>query len=519
VIFRCFKLPDFRDIPRRDYLLALLSGIMLAAAFPLPGLSTLAWVALVPLLMTLHRRTPAQSLVLGFVAGLLANLGILYWVNIVMTTYGKLPLIASLFLYGILATYLALYIAVVIWLVRAADAWRISSVISLPVAWVAAEFIRANLLTGFPWASLGYTQYKILPVIQIADLAGVYGVSFLLVFTNAVCSHLIRGFVCKEQCQYPLKSAAVLALFLFCTVWYGLNHLNELDTGPVARIALVQGNIPQDVKWDPTYVETTVATYERLSREVTSHGTDLIVWPESALPLFYQNDPVYAGRLRGLAKELESSLLFGSPAFERDSGTMRYLNSAFMINNEGVDVGRSDKQHLVPFGEYVPMARLLPFVNKLVVGIGDFVPGKTIKPLQSSIGPVGVLVCFEGIFPELSRRYAAAGSRLLVNITNDAWFGRSSAPWQHLSMTVFRAIENRVPVVRAANTGVSAFISSRGEIEQATVLFVEAAIHGEVRLGKGTRTLYGQLGDLFAIICLGLTALGGGLIVWRRCRN
>lgn len=505
--YRRFRLPDFKAIPRRDYLLAVLTGVLLVVAFPLPGLSTLAWVALVPLLLTLHHRTPRQAFTLGFVAGLVAYLGILYWLNTVMITYGKLPLLLSLMLYLILSAYLALYVGAVSWVVRSAEDWRISPVVTLPVAWVAAEYIRAYALTGFPWANLGYTQYKILPVIQIADLVGVYGVSFLLAFTNAVCLQVIRALACKDQGRYPLKSAAVMAILLFATVWYGLNHLNELDEGPVARVALIQGNIPQDVKWDPAFVEATVAVYERLSRETAIHGTDLVVWPESALPLFYQNDEIYSWRLRQLAKELESSLLFGSPAYEREGSKVRFLNSGFLIDAEGKDSGRSDKQHLVPFGEYVPLGKLFPFIHKMVVGIGDFVPGKTVQPLRTSIGQVGLLVCFEGIFPELSRRYVAAGSRLLVNITNDAWFGRSSAPWQHLSMAVFRAIENRVPVARAANTGVSAFISCRGEIEQPTPLFTEAATWGEVRLGRGNRTVYNRIGDLFAIICLGLTGV------------
>lgn len=511
-------LAEGKAIPRRDYLLALLTGLLLAAAFPLPGLSPLAWFALVPLLLTLFNRTPRQAFLLGCVGGLVAYLGIMYWVNIVMTTYGKLPMLVSLVLYLILAAYLALYVGVVSLLVRVGACWRIDVVFSLPVAWVAAEYARAQLLSGFPWASLGYTQYKILPLIQVADLAGVYGVSFLLMLANAVTFKLIKGFLNLENYQYPLKSAAVLALLLFGTVWYGLDQLNRLDTGPVARVVLVQGNIPQDVKWNPAFVETTVATYERLSRQVASHGTDLVIWPESALPLFYQNEPLYADRLRLLARDLESALLFGSPAFERENGAVRYLNSAFLIDGNGKDAGRSDKQHLVPFGEYVPFAKFLPFVHKLVVGIGDFVPGKVLRPLPTTFGPVGVLVCFEGIFPEISRQYVNDGSKMLVNITNDAWFGRSSAPWQHLSMTVFRAVENRVPVARAANTGISAFISSRGEIEQATPLFVEQAVANEVRLGEGRRTLYSRTGDLFAQCCLALAVVFGAWCLWRRCR-
>jgi apolipoprotein N-acyltransferase len=180
---------------------------------------------------------------------------------------------------------------------------------------------------------------------------------------------------------------------------------------------------------------------------------------------------------------------------------VRYLNSAFLISPTGAVLGRSDKLHLVPFGEYVPMAALFPFVNKMVAGIGDFSPGKSALPLETTGGKIGVLVCFEGIFPEVSRAYVQAGVGILVNITNDAWFGKSSAPYQHLSMTVFRAVENRVPLVRAANTGISAVIDSKGHVRGMTQLFEEATLEGQVRRGEGG-SFYSRHGDLFALVCL-----------------
>lgn len=517
--YRRFHLPDFNAIPRRDYLLAIFSGILLAASFPLPGISPLAWVSLIPLLLTLHHRTARQSFSLGWVSGFVSYLGILYWLNIVMTTYGKLPLVISVLLYLFLAGYLGLYTGLAAWCMRQAEDRGISPAISLPLAWVAAEYVRAYALTGFPWATLGYSQYKILPIVQIADTVGVYGISFLIAMSNAVGLLIIRGFARRSFTGYPLRSAAVLAVLLFLTVWYGLEKLNAVDEGSVMRVALVQGNIPQDVKWDPAFQEATVKVYERLTREGALHGTDLVVWPESALPLYYQDDRLYGERLRALCRELETNLLFGSPAYERFKGTQRYLNSAFLIDENGNDKGRSDKIHLVPFGEYVPLAKLLPFVNKIVVGIGDFVPGRELKSLATTRGQFGVLICFEGIFPELARRYAVSGSRLLVNITNDAWFGRSSAPQQHLSMTVFRAIENRIPVVRSANTGISGIISSKGEIEQPTELFTEAIVRGEVRLGNGHMTRYTRFGDFFALSSLFAVGLFGVIEMFRNFRK
>lgn len=488
--------------------MATVTGLSLFLSFPDFTLAPLSWISLIPLLIAVHKKSPSHSFILGWFSGSVAYLGILYWVNIVMTTYGHLPVAVSLILHILLSLYLGLYVGVSIWLTRVADQRGFSPAFSLPLVWVAGEYVRSFALTGFPWAILGYSQFRILPVIQIADITGVYGVSFLIVMVNAVGFLVIRGVLSGGHERYPLKTATVLALLLFATVFYGLERLDDIDDGSVMRVLLVQGNIPQDVKWDPAFKEATVTVYERLTREGTIHGTDLVVWPESALPTFYQDDVAYGARLRRLCRELETSLLFGSPAYEVAAGGNRFLNSAFLIDAKGDDVGRSDKVHLVPFGEYVPLAPLFPFVQKLVVGIGDFVPGKEIRPLHHPRGDLGVLVCFEGIFPEIARSHVTAGARLLVNITNDAWFGRSSAPLQHLSMTVFRAVENRTPVARAANTGITAFITSKGEVEQATSLFTEAAVRGELRLGSGARTVYSRGGDIFARLVL-VVVMGG----------
>jgi len=496
------------DVSRKEWLMVVMTALLLCLSFPDFNLAPLSWVSLIPLMIVIHKRTPAQSFLLGWISGSLGYLGILYWVNIVMTTYGHLPLPVSFTLHLFLSLYLGLYVGVSMWLVRRADQRDISPALSLPLVWVAGEYVRSFALTGFPWAMLGYSQFRILPVIQIADITGVYGVSFLIVMTNAVGFLIIRGVLSGGHDRYPLKSASILALLLFLTVLYGLERLDDIDEGSVMRVVLVQGNIPQDVKWDPDFKEATVRVYERLTTEGVVHGTDLVVWPESALPTFYQDDGVYGDRLRRLCRDLETSLLFGSPAYERKGGKNRFLNSAFLINEKGEDIGRSDKVHLVPFGEYVPLAPLFPFIQKLVVGIGDFVPGTEIRPLHHPRGDVGVLVCFEGIFPEIARSQVVAGARLLVNITNDAWFGRSSAPLQHLSMTVFRAIETRTPVARAANTGITAFITSKGEVEQATPLFTEAAIRSDMRLGSGVRTIYTKTGDALAKLVL-LVVIGG----------
>jgi apolipoprotein N-acyltransferase len=339
-------------------------------------------------------------------------------------------------------------------------------------------------------------------------MTGVYGLSFLIAFANVVIYRIIRGMARKESADYPAGSALVLVLLLVATLGYGFYRLKTPDRGELFKVSLTQGNIPQDVKWDPAYQEATIAVYEKLSRQACAGGSDLVVWPESAAPFYLQSDLKNTARIKSLANELKTCMVVGSPAFEMDGQRTKYLNSAFLLAPDGVVLGRSDKMHLVPFGEYVPLARLLPFVNKLVEGIGDFSPGAAPSPLDTGKAKIGILVCFEGIFPELSRAYVRAGGRLLVNITNDAWFGRSSAPYQHLSMTVFRAVENRVPLVRAANSGISSIIDSRGHIRSMTQIFKETYLSGEVKLGDRV-SVYTRFGDLFAFACLG----GGALIV------
>lgn len=504
--YRRLAKPDIKVGTRRDYLLALLSGALLALSFPNADFSVFAWFAFVPLQLAIAKKTPARAFKLGMVSGLTAYCGIFYWLINVMTLYGKLPWPASFSLFLLFAAYLALYVGIIACLVRRGEIAGISPLLSFPVLWVGFEYLRSFLLTGCPWEILGYSQYRILPLIQIADITGVYGLSFLIVLANVVLLRIIKGAVMRGPSVYPTKSAAFLLLLLVLTLAYGFMRLNSADRGDPLKVVLAQGNIPQDVKWNPAFQESTVAVYERLTREGCAGGSDLVVWPESALPFYFQGGGKYSDRVKSLAIEFKTCMVLGSPAVEQGQERIRYLNSAYLLAPTGETVGRSDKMRLVPFGEYVPLARFLPFVSKMVEGIGDFSPGTVITPLDTGKGKIGVLICAEVIFPELSRAYVRAGSRILVNITNDAWFGRSSAPYQHLSMTAFRAVENRVPLVRAANTGITAIIDSKGHIRGMTQLFKEAYLTGEIRPGEG-ETFYTRYGDVFAVLCLVFSAV------------
>jgi len=474
-------------------------------------------MAFLPLLYAVRGNSPKNSFKLGFLAGFVAYSGIFYWLNIVMTTYGKLPLLVSCALTLLMAAYMATYIATAVALTRFAEDHSVPPLLAFPFFWVALEYTRAHILTGFPWASLGYTQYRTLPLIQIADITGVYGVSFLIVLVNLFLFQLWRWVRGKDGATYPFLATAAAVSLVLLTLFYGFLSLNREDAGKEITVALTQGNIPQDVKWDPSFQEETVAIYERLSRKTAGNVPQLIVWPESSLPFFYQKETAYSSRISSLARELNSYLVVSSPALEYEAGRERLLNSAFLISPDGSTVGRSDKLHLVPFGEYVPLATLLPFVKKMVQGIGDFSPGKSATTLAAPFGKMGILVCFEGIFPEISREYVLNGAGLLVNITNDAWFGDSSAPYQHLSMIIFRAVENRVPLVRSANTGITAFIDSRGHVQGMSRLFTEAVLTGKVRLGS-EHSLYTRFGDLFAFFCVAVSLAVLGIVISRRRR-
>lgn len=507
----------------KDGLLAVLSGILLILIFPSFDLETLAWVALVPLLWILGGKGPRQAFWVGGITGLTFYLGTLHWVTNTMVNYGHLPLPVSLLILLLLALYLAAYVALFALLfAHLGQATLGLQWIGAPLVWTTLELVRAHLLSGFPWASLGYSQYKALPLIQIAEVTGVYGVSFLIVWVNATLALLLvalrnpapadgpaqlRG-RSKPRSSLALKLAAPLVALSLCLAYgswrlkSGESALKEGSSQKV-RAILIQGNIEQDRKWDRRYQEEVFALHRELTLAAARAPADLIVWPEASTPFFFQSDDRYRPQTFALAGQSGAPLLFGSPAYRLNRTGVEMFNRAYLISPQGMVLGQYDKIHLVPFGEYVPLQRMLPFVHRMVEGIGDFAAGKEFTLMSIPQGRFGVLICFESIFPELARRFVLEGAQFLVNITNDAWFGRSPAPYQHMSMVPFRAIENRVPVIRAANTGVSGLFDPWGRILQQSDIFVQTWLRGEIS-PKDPReglTFYTRHGDLFAYLC------------------
>jgi len=493
---------------KKDLLLSLLSGILLILSFPSFDLEFLAWFGLVPLLYAIEGKGPYRSFKLGCLTGIVSFLGILYWIVVAVHTYGNIPLIPSVLILLLLVAYLSLFIGAFTFLTRLIQMRSgVETLLFTPFLWVALEYLRSFLLTGFPWAILGYSQYLNLPFIQMADVTGAYGLSFVILLVNATLFWILRQW---PKRVLPLKEVIVTVTLLLGFLVYGYVKMGMVDRqviqNPSLKIGLVQGDIDQSIKWDKAFQLETLNIYEKLSLRVAEDKPDLIIWPETATPFFFQDATEYQPLVLDIPKKTNAFLLFGSPSYKIERGKVKHYNSAYLVSPSGELVGKYDKIHLVPFGEYVPMQDLLFFIGSLGEGIGDFKSGKEIYNFSLPQGRFGVLICFEIIFPDLCRKFVQKGANFLVTITNDAWFGRTSAPYQHFSMAAFRAVENRVFVARAANTGITGIIDPKGKILKEVGIFERGTVNGAIRLSN-QKTFYTLHGDLFAWACSAFSIL------------
>ncbi len=345
----------------------------------------------------------------------------------------------------------------------------------MPVAWTAVELIRTYFPIGFPWNLLGYTAYHNLELIQFAEFTGVYGVSALIVFFNAVMYVVISAAaVLASGCQPERADRVDDRAGRIRRV--ANPRSQEPPSAGSFKVAMVQGNIPQSLKWDPNFLSQSYKVYQDETVDAAKHGTDLIVWPEAAAAFLFQPDDRYPAMLASdvqyrttlltLARNIGKPILFGAPALAvQNDRVAGFYNRAYLVSDHGEVVAYYDKIELVPFGEYVPARALLGFfVNRIVEGMGDMIPGKQQTLFEVKGAKLGILICYESIFPDFTRREVNEGADILVNITNDAWYGESSAPYQVLAMAVMRSIETKVPMVRVANTGFSATIEPSGQI-------------------------------------------------------
>ncbi len=485
--------------PLTSLALTLLSSALLALAFPKANLFWLAWFALVPLLFVVLRSTLRAAVGFSFLCGFIFFLATLQWIHYV-TTLGLILLAAYL------AVYFALFGLGVRYFCGSTFAVRLAV---LPAIWCVLEFIRDRLLTGFGWGALGHSQASNILLIQIADITGVAGVSFLVAgFNVMVCEILgslearswkleeFRAFILQPLASSKFRPALIYCLLLIMALAYGSSRLYSRPEGQDLRIAIIQPNISLTDYWDPMKKADTVRLNIRLSRETLAFSPDLIVWPETAFPQFIWELPKLFEEVLSFQDASGVPLVVGAVTRKNEE----YHNSALFLDRERGEI--YSKMHLVLFGEYIPFRKELPFLAD-IVPIDDFSPGRE-QALFPAIKGVntGVLICFEDTIPDLARRLTQEGAGVLVNITNDAWFRDSAQPAMHLENALFRAVENRRPLVRSTNTGVSCMIDARGAVgpcvegpDKGRVLVQGWAVGG-VKPGTAT-TFYTKFGDVF----------------------
>jgi apolipoprotein N-acyltransferase len=496
-----------------SFVAAAVSGLALALSFPRYGHPIIAFIALAPLLWALSGWTgrpgvaPGVSTWRGFKLGLLAGFihyaGTLYWIWITVNVFGGLSWPVAVLVVSLLVLYMATYTAVAC-ACSAIFVRRFGAVglFLAPAPWVTLEYLRGHLIGGFPWIPLGNTMVTLLPIAQLASLVGVYGLSCFVVAINAA---FVYAAIARGRARLT-TAAGALALIAVVAVWGGLRlSANTLvSQGTPIKVGLIQGNIPQEAKWNPARAGMILDRYLQLTQQAADGGAEFILWPEAATPFYFEEHP--AGQvIRRLVQRLGTPLLLGSD--EREPGDpSQSHNSAFMLDRGGATAAVYRKIHLVPFGEYVPFQKALFFVAPLVEAVSSFSPGQfmTMLPVQEHM--VSTAICYEVTYPELQREAVRQGSELLTTITNDAWYGDSSAAFQHFELASMRAIEEGRYLVRAANTGFSGIVDPYGRVKVRSTLFETAAVVGEARFLQ-QKTLYARIGDSAAFVCAALTLL------------
>jgi apolipoprotein N-acyltransferase len=509
--------------------------VLLALSFPKYGHPAVAFIALAPLYLAISGYTGRSSLraragpraaeaeirgvstrrgfMLGLATGIVHYTGTVYWTSGTVATFGGLPWLVAVPVAGLLVLYMSLYIAVATAaaaiLIRAFGA---RGLLLAPVTWVAAEYARAHLIGGFPWIPLGNAVVTLLPIAQLASVLGVYGVSWLL-----ATLHALIAFLAITPGRQRLTAGAVAILLLAGVSLWGAARLRDnrlTREGAPIRVGLIQGNVPQTEKWDPAHATTIFHRYLQMTRDAASKGAEVILWPESATPFYFDEDAVNASTMRQLVAETKTPLLFGTDEIERGSPA-KYFNSAFMLDDSGATAAVYRKMFLVPFGEYVPFGGVLTFVGPLVEAVAAFSPGQRVTMMPVDGHMISTAICYEVVYPHLMRDGVLQGSELLTTITNDAWYGETSAPFQHFELAAMRAIEQGRYLARAANTGISGIVDPYGRIIARTSLFETTTVIGEARFIT-ERTLYARIGDLAAQVALLATLLGVGLAFWTR---
>jgi len=441
---------------------------------------------------------------LGLLTGLVYLAGTLYWITRVMVTYGGLQTSVAVLVNAALVAYLALFPAAFGVIVRRiVIANGPLAIMAAPLVWVTTELGRTYLLTGFPWVLLGYSQATVLPIAQLASVFGVYGVSMVVAAVSAALAAIALG-PQRRDLRIVAPAAVVFAIVVVVAVW-GRQRAARADwtrSGDPVRVGLVQGNVEQGVKYDAAHAASIFQDYLRLTRQALDGRAEFVLWPESSTPFMFEENPIEAEQVRALARRAHVPILLGSDQIEwQVTGSRRvparYFNSAFLVEPDGSTGSVYRKIHLVPFGEYVPLKRVLFFAAPLVEAVSDFSAGDKVELLPIGPHQISTAICYDIVYPNLVRRFVRDGSELLTTITNDAWFGTTSAPYQHFEQASMRAIEEGRYLVRSANTGISGIVDPYGRVLERTAVFQQTVLVGPARFLR-TSTFYARHGDVLA---------------------
>jgi apolipoprotein N-acyltransferase len=540
---------------RSGYLLAIGAGLLLTAAFPKIGIAGSAWIAPALMIAAAHGKRGGDAFRIGYVAGLAHFLSSLYWLLLIPVT--GFPILG----WFLLGVYLGLYPAVWVWLVNwwgerprepERTSWSGRTLWSLMGAavWVALEMVRVRLFSGFPWNPLGASQFQLIPLIQIASVTGVYGVSFLVVWISLSLFSAGRMIFRRPALRFAWQAEILMPLAVVAALFaFGFARLNGSNpSGATLRITLVQPSIPQALIWDPNANTNRFRQLLELSESALTNKTDLLIWPESAVPVFDEAGYI---AITNFVRTHHLWLIFNAEDYVWRSGAgtnndYDAFNAAFLFNPDGRCAAIYHKQKLVVFGEYIPLVRWLPFVKWFTPITGSFASGDRVVPFEMNINPerrpparhesnadipgagsetgvpndlhvkTATLICFEDVFPELARKYAQDDTDFLVNLTNDGWFGDSAAQWQQAAAAVFRAVENGVPLVRSANNGLTCWVDANGRLreifrDKTGSVYGVGAMTIELPLSqpgeKRAPTFYNQHGDWFGWLCVGVTGI------------
>lgn len=493
-------------IKKRDLFLAFLSGILTALSFPKFNLPFLAWISLIPLLYVLLKYKPKQSFFLGLVAGFSHFALLIYWIPSVPAHYGNVSILLSFLIYIIFVLYLSLYwgfFSLVFSKIKLSFPQFVF--VLTPFLWVSFEYILTHLLTGFPWELLGYSQFKNLPLIQLASVTGVYGISWAIVFLQSLFLYSM-----KSRRKAPFFAALALVLLFHGVGFWSLKK--KPSSAGSFRGSVIQGDVSSDIYWNKISLVEIKSLFERhvaLSQKAHEEGARLIVWPEFTVPLCFScNEALYQvfkGRLVQFVKDRQCTLLLGTNEIATSHGQTRYYNTALCLNPDR-PITQYYKMHLVPFGEYTPYKNIFFFIEKMTHAIGDITPGREFSLHRFKKYKFGSPICYEIIFPDQVRKFVKKGSHFLVTITNDGWYGKSSAPYQHFSMAVLRAVENRRYLLRAATTGISGIIDPYGRILSQSEMMTKTYLTRNIVPSQKV-TFYTKYGDLLPFFSLTISGL------------